>query len=72
MSTPEIMLVTATVVSAFWTGALALVALVRSYREDEVTEEIRACVERLIRSLPEAGATRPVRDPETGRHHIRR
>ena len=72
MSTLEVALITAVIVSAFWTGALALVALVRSYREDEVTEEIRAAVDRLIRAIPEPGPQRPVRNPEDGRHHIRR
>ena len=81
MSTPEVMLVTATVVSAFWAGALALVALARSYKEDQVTEEIRLCVERLIRTFPApepprrgpvAETARQLRDPGTGRHHIRR
>ena len=66
MSTGEIMLITAVVVSSFWAGVLAIVVLVQSYREDDVTEEIRSLVERL--------ANTPATPPESsyGRHHLRR
>ena len=66
MSTGEIMLITAVVVSSFWAGVIAIVVLVQSYREDDVTEEIRSLVERLANTPPDPSAS------SYGRHHLRR
>jgi hypothetical protein len=62
MSTEQIMLITALIVSAFWAGVIGIVMLMQSYREDAVTEEIRFYVDRLIGPTAESGH---------GRHHLR-